>query len=102
MVPRNRPVSSLPWYSSGTGGMRIHTSSVISATSASTSLASNARTNRPRSSCSSGEFGAGGGSPAFERAGHRLLGAFQDVGDLPGREIEHIAQDQGGSLPRRQ
>jgi hypothetical protein len=46
---------------------------------------------------------AGEGRPGpLERAGDRLLGGVQHLRDLTGREVEHVAQDQGSALPRRE
>ena len=89
-------------YSSGTGGMRIQASSLMSETIPSTSLSSKARTNRSRMSCSTGEFAAGGASSAdgsslasvaraVQHAGHRLLGRLEHGGDLLRGEVEDVA-----------
>jgi len=60
-VVKKRLTRSRPWYSRGTGGMRTQTSSVISATIASTSYSSKARTSFASSARSTAELGAGGG-----------------------------------------
>src|SRR5437763_1438584 len=69
MAPQKRPTTSRPWYSSGSGGMDMKTSSVSRATSASTSAVSHARTKPATIAFSVGEAGAGGDrvGPGAER-----------------------------------
>src|SRR5262249_57493467 len=61
MLSLNRAASSRPSYSNGIGGIEMKTSSVRSATTASTSADSHARTNFATIASSAGEPDAGGG-----------------------------------------
>lgn len=62
MVRRKSPTAATPWYSSGSGGIVSHTSSVSSATTASTSPASKARAMPSRIRRSRAEPGSGASS----------------------------------------
>ena len=66
---KNSAIAARPWYSSGSGGMVSHASSVSSATTRSMSALSNASTNRPTSSRSRAERGTGARSAS--RPGRR-------------------------------
>ncbi len=57
---KKRCAAAVPWYSNGNGGIRTHTSSVISATSASTSPSVKAATKRSSRARSCEPPGAGG------------------------------------------
>ena len=112
---RRRPASR-PLYQLGSGGIVILASSASIATTASTSFRSQASTKRSTISRSSSSPRRRSvacwvwlGQPLVDRLVRSLQravdgdrGRLEHLGGLPGREAEHVAEDQHGALPRGQ
>jgi hypothetical protein len=114
MLAMKRATTARPSYSSGIGGIERKTSSVSSATIASRSAASYARTNFATMASSDAESGRRlavreclpsllqARSRPFESAVDGIHSRVQHVGDLARAESENVAQDEDGQLARRQ